>query len=214
MRALLTANSKYNLLTIIERTTHTRQGVWYLCKCDCGNTTKVLGSKVIRNEVKSCGCLATAPNKTHGLSSTTTYKVWVAMRERCSYTANKCYDSYGGRGITVCDRWKDSFENFYADMGVRPEGLTLDRIDTNGNYEPSNCRWANNETQVASRRDAHTLTINGETKSVASWAKQLGINQATIKYRIKKGLSVDKIIAPVNKQLYPTRSKYTTGVWG
>lgn len=121
-------------------------------------------------------------------------KSWQNMRNRCFNTKHEKYETYGARGITVCERW-ESFANFVADMGVRPTGKTLDRINNDGNYEPSNCRWATASEQQYNKRH-RTITIGGETKNVREWAAHLGISQAAMNYRIRQGLSEAAMTAP------------------
>ena len=122
---------------------------WF-CQCDCGKTTITRGTDLRLGRTRSCGCLRL--RTTHGGYSTRAWLSWHMMRQRCQIPSNPDYPNYGGRGITVCDRW-DKFENFFADMGERPEGLTLDRINNDGNYEPTNCRWATLSEQRLNQRD-------------------------------------------------------------
>lgn len=121
-------------------------GRW-LFKCDCGNEKETYLAFVRRGAIKSCSC-----KTKHGYSDTPTYESWVAMRSRCNRPTDSQYRWYGAVGVTICERWND-FRNFLSDMGERPEGLTLDRIDPTGNYEPENCRWADMTTQLRNRRD-------------------------------------------------------------
>ena len=125
-------------------------GVKWVCRCDCGNVVEVFGANLRRGLSTCCGC---SHRKAYGHSypRSPTYHSWDAMRARCEKPATNSYEIYGGRGITVCDRWK-TFSNFLEDMGERPPGTTLDRIDPDGNYEPANCRWATNEEQHAPGR--------------------------------------------------------------
>jgi hypothetical protein len=121
------------------------------------------------------------------------YQVWKAMKRRCFYKKDKHYQDYAGRGITICDRWL-KFENFIEDMGPRPKGTSIDRINNCGNYEPSNCRWATKSQQQSNKRNAVLLTLNGKTKNLNHWAKEIGIERRTISARLKYGWSVEQAL--------------------
>lgn len=123
-------------------------------------------------------------NADHGMSNTPTFRTWCQMRWRCSVATHPDYQRYGARGISVCERWSD-FNNFLADMGERPEGMTIDRINVDDNYEPTNCRWANPKEQARNRRSSRMLTFNGETKSLAEWAEYLCIERKCLQMRLK-----------------------------
>jgi DNA-binding transcriptional regulator GbsR (MarR family) len=138
----------YGRLTLLEHMDNGR----VKCNCECGNEMTTKLDFVIRGNTKSCGCLATKIRTTHGMTNTRTYQTWRAMRRRCNDPNFLRYESYGGRGITVCDEWNASFENFLEYMGERPEGMTIDRINVDGNYEPGNVRWADPKTQTRNQR--------------------------------------------------------------
>jgi hypothetical protein len=160
MRLLDLTGKKFSKLTVESEAGRDSYGrAQWLCVCDCGERV-IIGSNNLRTgNSKSCGCVkrqwleSGKANRTHGMTKTGAHVSWRKMIERCEKTYCRRYADYGGRGIKVCDRWK-VFENFYADMGDRPEGMSLDRIDVNGNYEPSNCRWATPQQQRANRRDS------------------------------------------------------------
>ncbi len=168
-------------------------------RCDCGKIRKVRTDMLLTGRAWSCGCKNTwgaGSNITHGHSltgrKTPEYIAWLNMRKRCTDKRARCYVNYGGRGIAVCDRWRDSFENFLEDMGARPSpSHSLDRIDVNGNYRPENCRWATVDEQNANRRSTVMATFRGETRSIIEWSQILGINRKTIYYRLTNGRQVD-----------------------
>ena len=174
------------------------------CLCVCGSITLVTTRYLINGTSTSCGCRkrdSTLPNTyqpTHGLSHHPIYQRWRHMLSRCYCPSHEAYHYYGGRGIRVCERWRHSVANFYADMGDPPPGMTLDRIDTNKHYEPGNCRWATPKQQARNRRSNRLLTFNGETFPLSVWAEKLNIKWATLEARLRKGQSVeDALTTPV-----------------
>jgi hypothetical protein len=188
------AGQRFGRLLALRPTGQVRRGrAMWECRCDCGNTT-IADISLLRNGHKqSCGCLHNEAigerSLQHGQAragrKTPTYLCWSAMRQRCN---DKDDPDYGGRGISVCDRWI-SFEAFLEDMGECPAGLTIERKDTNGNYEPGNCRWATREDQARNRRDTVHLTLDGVTRPLAEWADLLGIKPNTILMRLRRGCS-------------------------
>jgi hypothetical protein len=161
--------------------------------CDCGVSKTYQGCDLRSGHTKSCGCLsaevAGARTRTHGLSTTRTYKVWAEMLQRCANPKNENFQNYGGRGISVCDRWRESFENFLADMGERPTGTTLDRKENDGNYEPSNCRWATRAEQARNNRRNINLTFDGVTKCLTDWCLEKQVNYNKVRRLIHRGMS-------------------------
>lgn len=167
------------------------------CKCDCGGIAVVTGSHLRNGHTRSCGCFhdetAAKRFRTHGLSKTRLYTIWASMIDRCCRAESESFKYYGGRGINVCDRWRHSFENFLSDMGECPEGLTLERKDTNGNYEPDNCVWDTIEVQANNRRNNKHLTIDGETKTYAQWEKLHGLREGAISNRLRNGQTITQL---------------------
>lgn len=153
------SGQKFGRWTVIRRNGIKGHNALWLCQCECGNQKSVLGTDLRRGHVRSCGCYHASgfenANTKHGMTKTPEYSSWEHMKYRCYNPKDKRYKEYGGRGITVCERWFDSFENFLADMGQRPSmDHSLDRKNVNGNYEPNNCRWATRKEQRNNRRDS------------------------------------------------------------
>lgn len=169
----------------------------YACQCDCGHALIVRGVSLQSGATTSCGCFhrekVGAANRTHGMSGATPeYRAWAHMLRRCYTPTTREYRHYGGRGIKVCDRWRESFENFYADMGPRPTAdHSIDRIDNDGDYEPKNCRWTTAGVQARNTRKNVNLTFNGKTQTISEWTRELGFERETLRYRIAKGWPVD-----------------------
>lgn len=138
----------------------------------------------------------------HGMTHKPIYRLWVSMISRCKYPSSPNYPRYGGRGITVCHRWQ-SFANFYADMGDKPEGMSLDRIDNDGPYSPENCEWRTLKDQHANRHNNRLITLNGQTKTCAQWARELGLSSRTIAGRLRRGASPEAALQPVSSSQRP-----------
>lgn len=158
------------------------------CTCDCGRKSTVNGQR-LREGQKSCGCAigeANSLRSRHGMYKSRAYNIWQAIRQRCENPNEARFHRYGGRGITVCERWQ-KFENFYADMGDPPKGTSIDRIDNDGDYEPSNCRWATPRQQSNNTSTNTHVTHSGKTQTLAQWAAELGIPYSRIVYRHAHG---------------------------
>lgn len=177
----------FGRLTVLSRVPATGQARW-LCRCECGSERSYLGYELRAGRTSSCGCyraaLAKELTKSHGMTRTPTYFAWANMRNRCYRPEVRGFARYGGKGITVCDRWRFSFTNFLADMGERPDGHQLDRIDPTGNYSPDNCRWVDLETQANNKTRIKHVTLGDRTMSVSQWCRELGLPQRTIRARI------------------------------
>lgn len=192
---------KFGRLTVVERSCDKikRDRLW-ICRCDCGNYSMVLGYHLKSGHTKSCGCLSpetTAKNhKKHGLYYTRLHTTWVNMKSRCYNCKDERYSSYGERGIAVCDEWRDNLNEFYnwAMANGYSDDLTIDRIDVNGDYCPENCRWIPMAEQSRNRRINRFLTHNGKTMLISDWAKETGIGRTTIDARLKRGWSVEKTL--------------------
>jgi len=180
---------RFGHLTVLERAENNRHNqTRWRCRCECGSEKVVLQSTLARGDAKSCGCLSSRNRigdrtRSHGKTGSTTYAVYRAMMQRCYDKNADRYADYGGRGIYVCDRWQ-TFQGFYADMGDRPSGMTLDRLDNSGPYSPENCQWRSYKSQARNRRTNRLLTFGGETLCVAEWGERTGIKPATIHRRI------------------------------
>lgn len=178
----------------------------WLCKCECGNERELFSSSLISGRSRSCGCwvsgLVSSASTKHGHNrisgQSPTYKSWRAMLRRCTDKSHRNYAIYGGKGVAVCRRWL-KFANFLADMGERPDGKTLDRIDGNKDYCKSNCRWSSPMEQANNMSVNRKLTYKGRTQNVAQWSRELGINANTIRVRLHKGWSIWKALGVPEK---------------
>jgi hypothetical protein len=163
-----------------------------VCLCECGNKKTIRNASLRSGRTRSCGCLTLIHGHFKGHIQSRTYRSWATMIQRCFNPKNPYYYLWGGRGIKVCDRWR-KFQNFLADMGHRPVGKTLDRKDTNGNYEPTNCRWATPLEQARNSRWAKRLTIAGFTGCLSELAEHFGIQPSTMKGRIRMGWPLEQV---------------------
>jgi hypothetical protein len=164
--------------------------IW-LCRCICGNETRVLADNLNNGRTKSCGCLRKTTRLTHGKCKTKAYRSWKKMRDRCFNPNDTYYHNYGGRGINVCDRWND-FQNFFDDMGERPENRSLDRINNDGDYEPANCRWATKDQQEKNKRSNKRIVFEGKSMIGVEWAKELNMDYSTLLTRLRRGWTVER----------------------
>lgn len=184
-----------NLETIfpIKEQSGNRPRIKWVCICSCGVIKSIDIYALAYNKTFSCGCYAKRINTKHGCHNNYTYQSWANMLRRCRNKSAPGAENYIGRGIIVCERWLQ-FENFLADMGDRPEGKSLDRINNNGNYEPGNCRWASQKEQMDNTRRNRLLTYNGETKNLTEWARIRNLNVATIYRRLHKRWDMEKVL--------------------
>lgn len=193
---------RFGRLTVIERADNYKDGsAMWKCRCDCG-VVKIIKSYSLRTGTTvSCGCykrekaIETGTKYfTHGESGTRLHNEWKSMKARCYNPNNKRYNRYGGRGITICEEWKNSFESFrdWAIANGYDDSLTLDRIDSNGDYEPSNCKWATQKEQQNNRCNNRRIEYNGKTQTITQWAEEVGIKEATLRHRLKCGWSIEK----------------------
>jgi hypothetical protein len=180
----------------------------WLCKCDCGAEKVISSRSLTRGYTVSCGCYhkenTTKNNLTHNMTHTRLYNTWAHMKRRCLNPKNAHYGDYGGRGIGLCDKWL-SFEGFYEDMGeTYQEELTLDRIDNNGDYEKSNCRWATMEVQCNNKRNNRYITYNGVTDTLSNLCKINNIKRELIKDRLRAGWDIERAF---KEPIHPTKPK-------
>lgn len=177
------------LLVISETTERSSNGsIKWLCKCDCGTEKVIAAKNLVGNKAKSCGCLNRATkNVRHGLSREKAYSIWNAMMSRCYNSNSKSYCNYGQRGIAVCEAWHDPsvFVEWSKRSGYK-EGLTIDRIDVNGNYSPENCRWIPRSEQMSNMSTNHLVEFGGKTQTIAQWSRETGIKPTTIMMRLNK----------------------------
>lgn len=207
---------KFGRLTIVEdsKKRDKHGGVIWKCQCTCGEVVFIRSRSLIKGHTRSCGCFSrqrasevtTERMTSHGKSYDPIHYIWDTMKSRCYNSKNLSYPRYGGRGIKVCDRWLNSFENFYEDMGDPPKGMSIERIDNSGDYSPENCRWATAAEQARNRRSNRLVTLGKKTMLLIEWQEQLGVSRSTYYSRLKRGLSIEEaLLTPIN--LSCSRSK-------
>lgn len=187
--------NKYGNLMVVQKSNKknkNRETSW-ICICDCGNTTTVIGSNLKNGNTKSCGCL----HKKHGMARSRIYKIWINMKSRCYNINTKSYKDYGRKGIRVCSEWKNDFKNFYdwAIVNGYKDNLTIDRINVNENYKPSNCRWVNKKEQANNTTRNHYIELNGEKHTLQQWSEKTKIKSSTIRERLKRGWTIEKALS-------------------
>lgn len=206
----------FGKLTVIERaedyvSPRGQRKTQWLCECSCAEHNKVVvsGNHLRSGRSTSCGCFSkeytTTRNTTHGDTKTRLYNIWSGMKKRCYNVNDPKYNNYGGRGIIICDEWKDDFVKFKSwafDNGYQ-DGLTIDRINNDGNYEPSNCKWSNFVEQNNNRRSNKNITFNGETHNLKQWCNKLSLPYSPIQLRLARGWTIeDAFTIPIRKTNY------------
>jgi hypothetical protein len=200
---------QFGRLTVLEYS-HTNkhgQSMWK-CRCACGSERIVTGSHLKSGHSISCGCYnaeaAKDRRKTHGKRKTRLYRIWLNMKARCTIESVSQFKNYGGRGITVCEEWANSFQAFYDwamsngyDENAPRGKCTIDRIDVNGNYEPSNCRWVSIQAQQFNKSTSKTVTLNGETHTLKEWSDKVGVNYSTMHSRYRAGKPPEEILRTI-----------------
>lgn len=213
------AGQRFNSLVaigLVRRDAKGNEHAWRF-RCDCGAEAVKSIKSVRSGHTKSCGCLhrraLVERNTTHGLCRRhpRTYRTWKDMRARCSNAGHKDFKDYGGRGISVCPEW-DDFAQFFADMGERPEGKTIDRIDVDGGYSPDNCRWADATEQARNKRTNHLVTIGSETKTLQEWCLIYGVDHSKAQYRIRAGISPEQAFSHEDFRIVSPEDRHGGGI--
>lgn len=198
-------NMRFGRLVVIEFYDSVKGLVRWKCKCDCGNESIAYSSNLKNGHTISCGCFREenrpSLRKTHGLSKTRIYEVWSRIKDRCYNPKTPCYNRYGGRGIKMCDEWREnplafiewSYQNGYDENAPYGE-CTLDRIDNNKGYSPNNCRWVNEQIQANNRRSNRIIEHNGEKHTLAEWTRILGVSNSKLIWHLDKGRTIQDVI--------------------
>lgn len=201
-------DQQYGRLIVINRTGKDKWGsILWLCQCECGKTTSITSSSLTSGKTNSCGCLRkellaskfTTHGHTRGRKYSRIYRIWASINQRCNNPNDKDFHHYGGRGITVCQRWR-TFTNFLTDMGKPPANYQIDRINNDGPYCLDNCHWTTRGEQARNKRTNRLLTLNEKTQCITDWCQELGIHRSTLSYRLKNKWSIkDALTKPVRK---------------
>lgn len=191
----ITVGEHFGRWTIVSRAA-TKRRAMFRCRCDCGVEREVAGNNLIRGVSSSCGCGKSAAIRSakflHGMNqSNRTYRIWIAMNQRCANPKQRNWSRYGGRGVAVCDEWRASFLAFLRDMGEAPLGLSIDRIDNDGPYCKQNCRWATNIMQARNKSQNRWIEHSGERLLLSDWAARLSLPSSVLTKRLRRGWSIE-----------------------
>lgn len=202
MRKTLDLSGKeFGRLKVIERSHLGKHGeIYWLCICRCGSYKKVRAYNLTSGLTKSCGCYHKEKVTIHNMTNSKTFNSWSSMKNRCNNPNSPDYFKYGERGIKICDKWLNNFNNFLSDMGERPKGTTLDREDNEGDYEPENCRWATTEQQLSNRRNTVRIDYRGSSKTIRELSDISGMKQKIIRDRLYAGWPVEKALFTPNRK--------------
>jgi hypothetical protein len=199
MKFIDLTNKRFGKWTAIRYERVGARGKWF-CRCSCGTERLIWANDLKTHRTTNCGCV----RRTHGMTNSREFETWHSMCKRCTRKKEANYHRYGGRGICVCKRWL-KFANFYADMGPKPQGTELDRIDNDGPYSPENCRWASRAQNANNRGNNRRITHNGVTKTLAEWSAALGGNNYLVGMRLKQGWPISEAVT-----LRPSRTSRTS----
>ena len=187
---------RFGMLTVLSYSKTIKGHKYYKCQCDCGNIKDISGSHLVTGASKSCGCMVVKTtikrSTTHGQSHTRLFSIWQGMKDRCYNSNSAVYKYYGKRGITISDEWKNDFSAFqkWSMEHGYSDDLSIERIDVNGNYDPSNCEWITLKDQAKNRTTSRYITINGITKQMIDWCKESPVTTTTVYKRIRDGWNV------------------------
>lgn len=192
--------AKFGRLRVVSfkgRDSH-RTSLW-LCHCECGNQHVVARNNLRSGDVRSCGCLhdevAGKSSVTHGMSKTRAYAIWKAMVKRCENPRTGKWHRYGGRGIAVCPAWRNSFEQFFADMGHPPDGMSIERKDNDKGYSPDNCEWATAREQSRNKSNIRVIEAYGKRQTIVDWSNECGVSRSTIAKRLNAGVDPERAVS-------------------
>lgn len=192
----------FGRLTVIGPWSKRGQRIFWLCQCECGNTKHVSWQNLNTGNTTSCGCRLHAGK--HRMCKRPEYHIWQGIIYRCENHNAREYKHYGGRGITICASWRNSFESFLNDVGPRPSAdHSIDRIDNDGHYEPGNVRWATTIEQLRNQRRNRLIFHDGETLTLAEWSERTGLGTRTIAYRLRAGWAEDRLFLPSSRPKQP-----------
>lgn len=191
---------RYGKLVVLENIGSYSGRLHWFCQCDCGKRIAASSSNLATGNTQSCGCVLIEKRFKHGMSKTRVHGAWRQMLQRCENPKDPSYENYGGRGIKVDDRWKD-FSVFYKDMGDKPYGATLDRINNDGPYSKENCKWSTWREQQSNKRNNRLLSAFGKTQILTMWAEEYGLPLSTLKNRLdRNGISLEEaLVMPIHK---------------